>query len=169
MFITSCSFTNAKPLLPPTVQTIGIPKVIANRRRSVSLFRAPPFGQGHQNVIEGVHHVGAVNSDYKPIKWKCKCGNLIFNPYSDCKCEQTILSNLMSSNHQWPLEQEKRNGECHNQDYEIKENIGAKVKTDSTEKLMDLTKKKDSDSFSLMPFTSRPEPEASQSVSDNAT
>ncbi|KAJ8765534.1 hypothetical protein K2173_014656 [Erythroxylum novogranatense] len=38
-------------------------------------------GNGNYSAVSAIAYVrGDGNSNYKPISWKCKCGNLIFNP-----------------------------------------------------------------------------------------
>ncbi|XP_077233498.1 EPIDERMAL PATTERNING FACTOR-like protein [Tasmannia lanceolata] len=37
-------------------------------------------GKRHSNIVFTTNSRGEDTSNYKPMNWKCKCGNMIFNP-----------------------------------------------------------------------------------------
>ncbi|XP_031494927.2 EPIDERMAL PATTERNING FACTOR-like protein 2 isoform X2 [Nymphaea colorata] len=49
--------------------------------RAIQVPAVPQFKNGGRGtVVSSTNAIGADTSNYKPMSWKCKCGDVIYNP-----------------------------------------------------------------------------------------
>ncbi|KAF3787855.1 EPIDERMAL PATTERNING FACTOR-like protein 2 [Nymphaea thermarum] len=49
--------------------------------RAIQVPAVPQFKNGRRGtVVSSTNAIGADTSNYKPMSWKCKCGDVIYNP-----------------------------------------------------------------------------------------